>query len=163
MTLFLTRSAVLLVLALLAAPVALAAAGADSHDHSRHGPGLHLNHGQRWATNPALRQGMAALRGEVAQALQAAASRPLTATEANRLADAIRGQVDYLVANCVLVPEADGVLHVLLGRMLEGAAALRRRPGDGAALRGIAAALEEYPVYFDHGGWTPLAVPPSVR
>lgn len=141
---------------LLAAPAAQAVDPAHAHDHHAPAKGLHLDHGRRWATDPALRQGMSAIRDAVVAAVHADRARPLSAAEATRLADAIQGQVDFLVANCRLAPEADAVLHVLIGQMLEGAGALRRHPADDAALQRIVHALKEYPDYFEHEGWRPV-------
>lgn len=150
----LTRAGLLLLV--LASPAAVAVDRLPVHDHHPPSGGLHLNHGQRWATNPPLRQGMNGIREAVASTVHADAARALTPREANRLADAIRRQVDYLVAYCVLAPEADAVLHVLLGQLLEGAEALRRDPADEAALHLILSALKDYPAYFDHEGWRPV-------
>lgn len=149
------KLAVLLVL-VLAAPLAAAGDPPSSHDHHAPAGALQLDHGRRWATTPPLRQGMNGIRKAVVGAVPAHAPRALTAVEARQLADAIRLQVDYLVANCVLAPEADAALHVLLGQMLEGAQALRRNPADEAALQRILAALENYPAYFDDKGWRRL-------
>lgn len=150
-----------LLLLALVSPAAVAVERMPAHDHHPPSAGLHLNHGQRWATDAALRQGMGGIREAVVSAVHAAAARPLTAVEANRLADAIRDQVDYLVANCRLAPEADAVLHVLIGQLLQGADALRRRPADEAALHRILQALKEYPAYFDHDGWKPVTTASS--
>lgn len=148
---FLLRTSLLSLL--LSTPAAVAVEHAPAHgDHAGAG-GLHLNQGQRWATNAALRQGMGRIRD--AATAHADAGRPMTAAEATRLAEAIRKQADYLVTHCVLAPEADAVLHVLLGRLLEGAGALQHNPADAAALQRIHAALQDYPVYFDHEGWRP--------
>lgn len=148
-----------LLVLVLAAPLAAAGDPPSSHVHRAPAAALHLDHGRRWATTPPLRQGMNGIRKAVAEAVPTP-PRALTAVEAKRLADAIRLQVDYLVANCVLAPEADAALHVLLGQMLEGAQALRRNPADEAALHGILAALNDYPAYFDHPGWQPVKAVP---
>lgn len=141
---------------LLAAFPAAAVDRMPSHHHHLPAEGPQLNHGQRWASNAPLRQGMTAIREAVVQALHADTSRALSAAEANRLADTIRTQVDYLVAYCVLAPEPDAALHGLLGKLLEGAEGLRQNPADEAALDAIVTALKEYPVYFDHAGWKPV-------
>lgn len=154
----LTIRAALLSLAL-SSPAALAVDRMPSHNHHLPPAGLHLDHGQRWETNAVLRQGMGGIREALMGAMHADAGGPLTAAAANRLADAIRTQVDYLVANCVLAPEADAVLHVLLGKLLEGAAGLRHDPADEAALQDIIQALKDYPVYFDDAGWKPVTAP----
>ena len=130
-----------------------------AHDHHLPAEGPQLNHGQRWQSNAPLRQGMTAIREAVIRALHANSSQPLSAAEANRLADTIRTQVDYLVAQCVLAPEADATLHALLGQLLAGAEALRANPADEEALHRIIQALKEYPVYFDHEGWRSVTSP----
>lgn len=131
----------------------------SSHDHHVAPEGLHLNQGQRWASNAPLRQGMSGIRAAVVKAVHADTTQPLAAADAASLADAIRTQVDYLVAHCVLPPQADATLHVLLGQLLEGAEALRADPADEAALHRIIQALKEYPVYFDHADWKPVTTP----
>lgn len=127
-----------------------------AHDHPLPPEGLHLNQGQRWETNAALRQGMGSIRDAVVGAVHANAPGPLSPAEAGKLADVIHAQTNYLVAYCVLAPEADAVLHALLGELLAGAEALRANPADEAALHRIVQALKDYPVYFDHAGWKPV-------
>lgn len=144
---------------LLMSASALAVDRMPVHDHHLPPAGLHLNQGQRWATNAPLRQGMGGIRDAVVGAIHADTSRPLTPAEAGKLADTIRTRVDYLVAYCVLPPDADAVLHVLLGQLLEGAEALRKNPADETALHRLVTALKDYPVYFDHDGWRPVTTP----
>lgn len=153
---FLIRTGLLSVL-LVSLPVSVAAVDRmPAHDHHLPPEGLHLNQGQRWASNAPLRQGMNGIREAVVAAVHADTTQPLTAAEAGKLADAIQSQVNYLVAHCVLTPLADATLHVLLGQLLEGAAALRANPADEAALHRIISALKDYPEYFDHEGWKPV-------
>ena len=141
---------------LLVSTSALAVDHAPSHDHHKPSAGLHLNQGQRWVTDAPLRQGMSGIREALIIAVHADTAHPLSAAEAGKLADAIRTQTDYLIANCVLTPKADAVLHVLLGQLLEGAEALRQNPANEAALHHIITALKDYPVYFNHEGWKPV-------
>jgi len=141
---------------LLVSTSALAVDRMPSHDHHKPSIGLHLNQGQRWATDAPLRQGMSNVREALILAVHADTTHPLSAAEADKLADAIRTQADYLVANCVLAPEADAVLHVLLGQLLEGAESLRLKPTDEAGLHNIITALKDYPAYFKHEGWKPV-------
>lgn len=155
---FLPRTGLLLLSLLLSAYPAAAVDRMPAHDHL-HPESLHLNQGQRWPTNAALRQGMGGIRDAVIGAVHADTSRELTAAEAGKLADAIRTQADYLVAHCVLAPEADATLHALLGQLLAGAEALRANPADEEALHRIIQALKEYPVYFDHEGWRSVTSP----
>lgn len=141
---------------------ALAAIGAaawlhwhgDPPDHDAGPAALVLNDGARWATDPPLRQGMARVRDAVAPV--AAVGRAPSRAEADALAERVRGEVSYMVANCKLEPKADAVLHVLIGELLTGADALAADPPAPEGLKRIVAALDEYPRYFEHAGWQPL-------
>lgn len=141
---------------------AAAIAGSPASGHEAHHlplSGLMLNGEARWSTDTALRSGMNGIREAVVSTLHGAGERPMTAQEATVLADTIQNQISYMIANCKLAPQADAVLHVLLGQLLEGAAALKQNPADTAALHTIIEALKNYPVYFDHPDWKPVTAP----
>lgn len=141
---------------------AAAIAGSPASGHEAHHlppSGLMLNGEARWGTDSALRSGMNGIREAVVSTLHGAGERPMTAQEASALAGTIQNQVSYVIANCKLAPQADAVLHVLLGQLLEGAAALKQNPADAAALQTIIEALKNYPVYFDHPDWKPVTAP----
>ncbi|MDI1301749.1 MAG: hypothetical protein PSX71_07585 [bacterium] len=121
--------------------------------------GLVLNEGRRWGTNQPLRAGMGGIREAVFKTYHAAGKRPLNAKEGLALAEAIQNQIGYLVAYCTLAPQADAVLHILLERLEEGAAALKQNPADAKGRELILSALRNYPVYFDHPGWKPVTLP----
>lgn len=146
----------------MAASSAIAVAGSPASGHEGHHlppSGLMLNGEARWSTDTALRIGMNGIREAVVSTLHGVGERPMTAQEASVLADTIQNQVSYMIANCKLTPQADGVLHVLLGQLLEGAAALKQNPADATALHTIIGALKNYPVYFDHPDWKPVTAP----
>lgn len=120
------------------------------HGHGAEG-GLQLNAGQKWETDQPLRVGMERIR-ELVSAAKAAGS----PSDMQDLANGIQQQVDYLIANCKLPPAADETLHVMIADLLEGADLVTKKndpPGGIAVMR---KALETYPKYFDHAGWSGL-------
>jgi len=107
-----------------------------AHDHAQAAVGqLKLNDGKKWATDAPLRAGMAAIE---------------TAFEA--LAGRIDAQVNSIVANCKLPPEADANLHYVIADLSQGVGLMRggdpaRTRHDGAAL--VHGALRAYDTFFD--------------
>src|SRR3546814_8114885 len=90
------------------------AASGHAHDQAAKSE-LTLNKGAKWQTDAALRQGMAALRGDLAAALPDIHHGRFTAAQYDALATRVEGHVEYLVTNCKPTPEADEQLHVVLG------------------------------------------------
>jgi len=130
-------------LASMAAPHAMAQAEhAHAHDHAQAAVGqLKLNDGKKWATDAPLRAGMAAIE---------------TAFEA--LAGRIDAQVNSIVANCKLPPEADANLHYVIADLSQGVGLMRggdpaRTRHDGAAL--VHGALRAYDTFFDAAAGAP--------
>lgn len=151
------------VAALLASALALvapAATPADSHRHERDAtPGLSLNHGKQWATDAPLRQGMTQIRGVVEPRLAQVHSGALDSVTYERMANAIEAQLAYIVGNCKLAPEADAVLHAIIGGISEGLQAMRAGQNNEQVKSGIArivVALNDYGKYFAHPGWQPV-------
>ncbi len=127
---------------------------ADTHEHAHgksHEAGLSLDHGKKWATDESLRKGMSEIRAAMA------AKAP-----GNNLAAAgekVSAQLSYIFKNCKLKPEADAMLHVLLARILGGAASMKENAKPAEQAKGAEAvreALLDYPRFFDHPGWKPL-------
>lgn len=145
-------------------PVAFAATPAG---HAHDAPAaashaLHLDHGRTWSTDVPLRDGMTRIRALVAPQLAAAHSGRLQQADYAALAKKIDTEVGTIVANCKLQPEADGVLHIILGELMAGTGTMAAgtagaRPQEG--LVQVATALNTYGRYFDHPGWKPLADP----
>jgi len=128
-----------------------------SHGQEEHAvSGLNLNHGEKWKTDAALRQGMQAINNAVRRAVPAYHDDALTKTDADKLAKQINEQVNYLVANCKLEPGADATLHVLIGELLTAAARQSEEPLSGQGVSVMIDTLQQYPVYFDHPGWNEL-------
>jgi hypothetical protein len=126
-----------------------------SHDHQHDGAHgqMQLNAGQKWETDAPLRTGMERISVLVANAA------PDDAASMQNLAGGIREQVDYLIQNCKLAPEADATLHVLLADLLQGADLVSRESDSVRGLSVINAALDAYPRYFTHAGWEGRAQP----
>ncbi len=125
---------------------------AHDHDHGDHATAaaLVLNDGKKWAIDAPLRDGMQRI-----QALTAPlrAGQSLTPEQAKSIASGVQGQVAYLIDHCKLEPQADAVLHVLIGDLMTGADALATAPAPERGITLIRQALEQYPRYFEHPGW----------
>lgn len=124
---------------------------AEAHDHAAGSPRLVLNKGAKWETDEALRKAMLQIRQAVA--LNAGHAHSIEAAKAATLATAVQEGVAYMVENCKLAPEADGVLHVLVADMLRGAELLAQPHHANEGLALVHGALEQYPAYFRHAGW----------
>ncbi|MGI9246667.1 MAG: hypothetical protein ACR2I8_08210 [Steroidobacteraceae bacterium] len=123
---------------------------------------LQLDGGKRWATDAALRSGMAQIRA----AFDAEHPRIHAAQETNAqyatLAATIEVSVNGIVAQCKLPPAADAQLHFVIGDLLQGVALMRgsdpqRSRHDGAAL--VHGALRAYPKFFEDAAWRTESVP----
>jgi hypothetical protein len=122
----------------------------QAHQHGDMHSKLRLDQGQPWATDAPLVAGMERIRDAVNEA---AALPTLNATSAAALAQSVRGQVDFLIANCRLEPEADATLHVFIGQLLNASGALEKNPASAEGLPQLQETLREYPHYFAHPGW----------
>jgi hypothetical protein len=148
--------------------VAAAAPHDDAHAHAHHGAGkalvsqLQLNQGQRWATDASLREGMAAIREAFDADHPRIHAGEQTDAQYDALATRIEAQVNQIVAQCKLPPDADAQLHLVVGDLLQAVGLLRgsdpqRSRHDGAAL--VHGALRAYPKFFDDPSWQPESMP----
>src|SRR5690606_19547463 len=143
---------------------ALAQADTDAHadveahadSHADHGPLPVLADGQRWETDEPLRKAMADIRDDLAKNLPAYHDAQLQPADADALATAIQGNIDYMIANCKLAPEPDAVLHVMIGRMMGATAALRVDPASSDGMPQLVSVVNDYQATFDHEGLQPL-------
>lgn len=127
------------------------------HSHDNHAlSGLSLDHGKKWQTDAALRQGMQSINDVVMKAVPAYHHETLTKMDADKLSRQINDQVSYLIENCKLEPGADATLHVLIGDFLTGSATLSKESLSPQGLPHIVRALQLYPDYFVHPGWSQL-------
>ena len=123
-------------------------AGHDMHEGSAQSTEPAEAPAVRWATDAALREGMARIRTTVAnldhEGNQAAS------------ADAIDAAVRYLFENCRLPAKPDQALHGLLSRLLQSSARLREGVDREEAVHELHAVLLEYPLLFDDASWAPI-------
>jgi hypothetical protein len=131
---------------------------AQEHEHS-HGTAapaqLTLNNGQKWVTDDNLRLGMSRIRDALATELPAIRAGKTTVKQYRSLAKKTHAQIEFMVQNCKLEPQADAQLHLLLADVSAGADAMQARKASAAhqGAEQIAHALENYDAYFDHPGW----------
>ncbi|MBF0310565.1 MAG: hypothetical protein HQL56_13650 [Magnetococcales bacterium] len=137
---------------LIFAPVALA----GEHAHSGHAPAVSVapaNPAQPWATDAPLRQAMASIRTRMEADLPRLQEKHFTETEYRDLALFLGKQVDFMVENCKLPPDADAGLHGVLEKILQGIGALEAGRSEAAVI--LVQALESYGHLFAHPGWKP--------
>ncbi|MCK0507268.1 hypothetical protein [Aromatoleum anaerobium] len=113
----------------------------------------------RMATDPALRQGMTTIRKIVEPYIPLIRSGQFGDGHYNAVGTAVTHQIEYIVGNCKLDPEADRVLHELLVQLQDGADRFGGKTAGAARGEGVApivSALNDYGRYFDHPGWQPV-------
>lgn len=167
-------SPVLAALACVALPIAASAAGgartepaSSGHQQEHHAHGdassalvsrLELGRdGQRWPTDPALRAGMASIRAAFDADHPAIHAGRQTDAQYEALASRIETEVNTIVAQCKLPPEADAQLHYVVGDLLQGVSLMRggdptKSRHDGA--HRVHVALNAYGKYFDDPAWS---------
>jgi hypothetical protein len=128
----------------------------EHHAHEVHDAVPQLAEGQRWETDAPLREAMLRTRDGVSARIAAFHNGTFLAAEANALAAAVDANVQFMIANCQLAPEPDAALHLLIGRMLAAAGALRIDPESAEGLPQLVAVLHDYGATFDHSGWEPV-------
>ena len=149
--------------ALLAASLMSATAGAGlaAVSPSHHGHAgtaaaiaeLTLNDGRKWPSDAALREGMTGIRATMRASLGQIHAGNFSAAGYDALADRVESQVDDVVRNCRLPPEADAQLHLIIADILDGAEMMR---GDNGRVEGaikLMRTLDAYGNHFDHPDW----------
>lgn len=139
--------------------VSIAQAGELAHEHHEAvATQLHSSEHGGWQTDAPLRRGMSGIRDAVSVALPMVRQGTLRAADVGVLAAVIDENVEFMIANCKLAPQADATLHALLGEIIVGKASLQQNPNDLEGMSRIMKALADYPDYFEHQGWEPLGV-----
>ncbi|HWS25871.1 MAG TPA: hypothetical protein VN259_04775 [Xanthomonadales bacterium] len=137
-------------------PAAKALPAADDHAHHHDAAvGVALERppgGGNWPTDAALRQGMETIHVALAAALPTFERGELTAPAATTLAGVVSSQVQFLIANCKLEPDADAQLHILIGQMMSAAEAMLTDPAAADGVPKLHAAVQLYGDYFEHPG-----------
>ncbi len=156
-------SKTLLLAGMFSLALAVAAAGtavaAESHSHGADSAPtrLMLNNGAKWQTDAPLRKGMDGIRDDMDAALPIIHAGKFQAEEFKALAGKLESHVDYMATNCKLAPEVDEQLHVVLGDVLDGTAAMAGSTHQEEGAITIVQALDAYGKHFDHPGWHSLA------
>lgn len=138
-----------------------ASAGSLAESAHEHGSSaalqeLMLNNGQKWKTDDALREGMAAIREALEKNLPLVHHGDMTPAAFAALATGIEQNIDTIIANCKLPEAADEQLHLILTHLLEGGQEMKK---EGKQIDGFVSAtkaLNSYGEYFEHQGWRPL-------
>ena len=156
----------LLLSAMLAASLMSATAGAGlaavSPSHQGHADtgavaALTLNDGRKWPSDAALREGMTEIRATLRASLGQIHGGIFSAAEYAALADRVESQVDDVVRNCRLPPEADAQLHLVIADILDGAEMMREGNGHVEGAIKLMRTLHTYGNHFDHPGWYTVA------
>jgi len=150
-------------------PAAVAFAGQTDasqeqrQEHHAHGAAseslvskLELKDGARWPTDAPLRTGMARIRAAFDADHPAIHAGTETDAQYDALAATVEREVNSIVANCKLAPDADAQLHYVVGDLLQAVSLLRggdasKTRHDGAHL--VHGALNAYGKYFDDPTW----------
>lgn len=150
------RPYMIFVCAAVALAVSHAASAGEGHSHSGHAVGavqLILNNGAKWQTDKALRDGMQNIRHGMEDAMPRIQKGSMSKDQYVALADLIQGQVDHMVADCKLPPEADAQLHIVLAKVIESVEIIRKAPDPTPGALNIRQVLDDYGNYFEHPGW----------
>jgi hypothetical protein len=154
-----TRRFLAVTFPLMLGTVGLPALAADAaHGHEAHPAKLQLDHGEKWATDEALRRGMSAIRAVMAERIEAIHRNKLTAEEYRSAGTQVEQEVSRVVAECKLEPKADAMLHIIVADLLAGAETMqgKGKTKQAAGAHKVVQALNAYGKYFDHPGWQGL-------
>ena len=141
---------------------ALPSSAQQSHEHQHAQAGkpavaqIQLDAGRKWQTDASLRSGMAEIRKAFDAHHPAIHAGRETDAQYEALAGTIEEQVNGIVKNCKLPPQADANLHFVVADLLQGVSLMRgaepaRSRHDGAAL--VHGALDAYGKSFDDPAW----------
>jgi len=141
----------------LSATSIMAAPANNEHEHG-HGHGemeLRLNDGSKWAVDAPLSRAMNNIGSAMHKDLDAIHSGKLPKEKYSVLATKINNEVNYMVENCNLEPEADAQLHLIIAELMEGATVMESKANarDGAVQ--VMGAIESYTTYFDDPNFKP--------
>lgn len=128
--------------------------GADHEHHAAHELELSDNDGHKWATDESLRQGMDSILQSFQSRLPGFREKTLEVAQYEALADDVEGQLVFMFNNCDLPPDADAQLHRLLAFITGAVSDLRSEGEKRNGMMSLHKALDAYPAYFDHPGWT---------
>lgn len=124
---------------------------AAARGHAHVAPPSNDTPARRWATDAALRDGMAGIRAAVG-GYEHYQHGHMTAEQAVLLAEMIEKHANEIIAGCSLPPDADAALHAILVPLLQNAAVLKADPRRLDAIVPMREALAAYARQFDDPG-----------
>ena len=113
----------------------------------------------KFATDPALREGMIAIRNLLRLNQSLVTHRRMPPDHAQRFAKSIRAEADKILASSTVSGAAKVRLAALLDEIVAGVEAVAHPQRGVTPIDGIVRAdeaLAQYPRAFDHSGWAPL-------
>lgn len=136
---------------------------ADQTPHHHHGDDevltmLVLNDGAKWPVDTVLSEAMLRLRAQLLTHLDDIHHKRFTASQYQQFSQMLQQEVNHVVANCKLTPEADAQFHLVLAAMMQSQQAMAaselttQRQGAVKLLR----ALQRYPEYFNDDAFLPV-------
>lgn len=136
---------------------------AEPDQHHHHGDDevlslLVLNQGAKWPVDEVLSAAMLRLRAGLVRNLDAIHHKHFSTPQYQQLAKKLQQEINHIVANCDLTPEADAQFHLILAAMLQSQQAMAA--GDEARQRQGAVhlfnALQRYPEFFKDDVFLPI-------
>lgn len=111
---------------------------------------------KRFATDDALRKGMASIASIVARPAKEIQEASLKGPAYLEMAGQVEEQVAYIIKNCKLEPKADHTLHEIIFDVNQSVGLMRRNSVEiqRTGVLALNQALRNYAKYFDHPGWT---------
>jgi len=113
----------------------------------------------KWETDEPVRGAMKAVRDLVLRDHSLVTHRRMPPAGARAFHAAIKAEVDRMLAETKVMPEADALLKTIATAIVDGAEAVAGMKKDIEPIDGIVAmdeALADYARRFDHPGWQPL-------
>ncbi len=140
----------------LAAANTMAAPANNEHDHGHGSMELKLDNGAKWAVDAPLSRAMNNIGSAMHNNMGAIHSGELAAERYAALAMKINNEVNYMIENCNLEPDADAQLHLIIAELMEGSSAMKNEAHarDGAVK--VIGAIENYVTYFDDPNFKPI-------
>ncbi len=135
----------------------LCAAGspAFAQDHAHHMPQAAVARdapAQRWLADAPLREGMGRI-GRTVATFEHHEHEHMNPGQAVALVDLLEQDVQFLIANCKLEPEADMALHMIIAKLSLAAQAVKADPDDRSTIPAMREALRDYERQFDDPGF----------
>lgn len=119
---------------------------------------LVLNNGAKWPVDTVLSEAMLRLRVQMLTHLDDIHHKRFNTSQYQQFSQVLQQEVNHIVTNCKLTPEADAQFHLVLAAMMQSQQAMAKddvvlqRQGAVQLLR----ALQRYPDYFQDDAFLPL-------